>query len=106
MHPKHVFTELVRDEVVHIACVTYSFVLNELSKKSPSFLWFGRDVYTPLSQFGNPKFRYMGNKKNLHAFLGCCVRNTCIKPSITLNCLEKTGKSVSILSCKVFSCWR
>ena len=61
---KDVSSELAWDEVTHIACTAYNFVLNEHSKESVLFLIFGQDGYTPLVQLLHLKLRYMGNDKS------------------------------------------
>ena len=58
---RHVSSELVLDEVAHIASAAYSFILTAHSKESAFFLIFGRDVSTLSVHLFNTKPRYIGN---------------------------------------------
>ena len=59
-------SESAWDEVIYIACSTYSFLPNEHSKESAFFLMFGR-VHKPLVHLLSPRLRYAGNNKILLA---------------------------------------
>ena len=62
---KHILPQLEWDDLVPLACAAYNFMPNELSKESPFFLMFGRDLVLPCNTLLEPKIRYMGNNINI-----------------------------------------
>ena len=57
---KHISSLVEWDEMTHIACSVYNFLLNEHSREAPFFLMFSRDPRIPLNDLLRPWIRYLG----------------------------------------------
>ena len=57
----HVSSELVWDEVLHLACGPYNFVPNEHSKENAFLSKSGRDANATVVQLLNLKLRSVGD---------------------------------------------
>ena len=59
---KHISRHREWDDVVPLATALYNWLPNQHSKQAPSFVMFGRDASTNLSQLTKPNLRNMGTE--------------------------------------------
>ena len=99
---KHISPQVEWSQVVHLACVAYNWLPNEILGESSFFLMFVHDPMTSFKNLIEPTPRYLGDDKGKLSLQA--LQNIYQIIAQTWNSPEKDGQVIKTLSLTMTSC--